>query len=120
MPLEPSKKLAEVCSFWPYMAARRRRWRQPRQRRPHLAGAVAELSSERAAETRRICEAQILGDRRDRLFGRGIGQDRMRFEQPLPLNVSGDTSRVLEQPIKIGWRHSDKPAQDRRPEGRRP
>jgi len=44
----------------------------------------------------------------------------MRFEQTLTLNVSGYTSGILEQPIKIGSRHSDKPAQDCRPEGRRP
>ena len=44
----------------------------------------------------------------------------MRFEQTLTLNVSGYTSGILEQPIKIGSRHADKPAQDCRPEGRRP
>jgi len=73
VPLESPKQLAEVSSCQRHLASRRRGWRQPGQRRrSHLAGAVTELSSERAAETRGIREAQILGDRRDRLFGRGI------------------------------------------------
>jgi hypothetical protein len=44
----------------------------------------------------------------------------MRFEQPLTLNVSSDTSRIFEQSIQIGSGHSDKPRQVRRPQSRSP
>jgi hypothetical protein len=69
MPLEPSKQLAEVCSCRRFGASRHRRRRQSGQGgRTHLAWAVAELSSEGAAETRGICEAQIIGNCGDRLL----------------------------------------------------
>src|SRR5262249_16777426 len=49
-----------------------------------------------------------------------IGQHRMRFEQPLTLDVSGYTSGIFEQPIKIGSGHSNQPVEDRRPKSRCP
>jgi hypothetical protein len=44
----------------------------------------------------------------------------MRFEQPLTLNVSSDTSRIFEQSIEIGSGHSDRPTQVRGPQSRSP
>jgi hypothetical protein len=81
---------------------------------------VAKLSFKVAAEARGICEAEILGDCRNRSGRRGIGQDRLRFEEPLALNVSGDATYIVKQPIEIGTGHPDKPAQSPRPQGRCP
>jgi hypothetical protein len=72
---------------------------------------MTELPFEGAAEARGIRKAQILGDRRDRLYSRRTGDDRMRFEQPLAVDVSGNTSHIFEQPIKIGAGHSNEWAQ---------
>ena len=120
-PLKSPNKLAEVASCRWRWASRRRGWRQPGEcRRPQLARAVAKLTFEGTAEAGGVCKTQILGDRRDRLRIRRIGQHRMRFEQPLTLNVSGDTSGILEQSIEIRSRHADQPAEDRRPESRGP
>jgi hypothetical protein len=78
--------------------------------RARLAGAVAELSLERPAETGSVCETEVLGNRRDRPGRHGVGQDDVCFEQALALNVSGDAACVLEQPIKIGAGHPREPA----------
>src|SRR5215471_6315818 len=116
-PLKSSNKLAEVASCRWRWAPRRRGWRLPGEcRRPQLARAVTEFTFEGTAETRGVCKTQIVGDRRDRLRARRIGQHRMRLEQPLALNVAGHTSGILEQSIEIGPGHSDQPTEDRRPE----
>jgi hypothetical protein len=118
-PLKSSNELAEVCSCRRRKASRRRGWRQSGEcRRPQLAGTVTELTLEGTGEAGGVCETQIVGDRRDRLRARRIGQHRMRFEQPLTLNVAGCTCGILEQSIETGSGHSDQPAEDRRPESR--
>jgi hypothetical protein len=71
---------------------------------------VAELPFEGTAEAGGIREAQILGDRRNGLGGRGVGRERMRFEQTLALNVLSDTSPIFAQAIKTGPGHSNEPA----------
>ena len=114
--LEPAQEFGELCSSRRKAASPRRGWHQPREgSRPRLAGAVAELSFESPAETRGICKAEVLGNCRDRLVRHWVGQDRMRFEQPLELNVSGHAACIFEQPIEIGTGDSDEPAEVLRP-----
>ena len=102
-----------------YRTARQRRaGGQPGQcSRPHLGGAVAELSFERSAEGGRIGEAEVLGNSRDGLRRCSVRQDGMRLQQPLALNISGHTADAFEQPIEIGAGHPDEPTQGPRTQG---
>jgi len=75
---------------------------------------MAELAFKATAKTGRICEAEVFGDRRDRLGVGRISQHGMGLEQPLALNVSSDTAGVFEQSIEIGSGHSDEPGQSLR------
>src|SRR5262249_18743537 len=68
-------------------------------------GLWPNFTFEGTAEAGGVRKAQIVGDQRDRLRARRIGQHRTRFEQPLTPDVAGYTSGILEQSIEIGSRH---------------
>src|SRR5215468_511619 len=94
----------------------------PARRSPWIAPpqAVTELPFGGTSEAGSIGEAKILGDRRDRLCRRRICHHRVRFEQPLALNIPSDTSPAFVQAIETGPRHSNEPARSNRPESRCP
>src|SRR6185312_2027742 len=66
------------------------------------AWAVTELTPECATEARRVRDTELLGDRGDRSGQARVAQERVRLEQPLPLNVLRATTGILEEPIKVG------------------
>ena len=95
---ERAKEMAKIAKTRCYAAS----WHRGREPgRARLAGAAAKLSFENPAETGNICEAEILGNRRDRLGRRGVQQDGPRFEQSLALDVAGRATAVFEEAIEI-------------------
>jgi hypothetical protein len=95
--IERAKEMAQLAKTR-YHAASWHRGREPGRAR--LAGAAAKLSFENPAETGSICEAEILGNGRDRLGRRGVQQDGLRFEQSLALDVSGRATFAFEESIE--------------------
>lgn len=80
--------------------------------RPHFAWAQPECPPEEAAEVRFARETQREGDLVDAaMVGCGIGQFGIGAGQPLILDVVGDATQRLEQPVELSARDSEQRAQ---------